>query len=139
MPKILAIDFGEKRTGLAETDDLQIIASGLAGILTKDLIPFLSKYMKDNSVQKIIIGLPTRLDGTMSVIENSIQECIKKINCLFPSVPIERIDERFTSKIAAHAISLSGKNKKQRENKHLLDEVSATLILQTYLDKNIKL
>jgi putative Holliday junction resolvase len=135
MPKILAIDYGEKRTGLAETDDLQIIASGLAGILTQDLFLFLEKYTKDNSVEKIIIGLPIRLNGELSEIENSIQKCITKINLSFPQIPVERVDERFTSKIAAHSISLSGMNKKKRENKHLLDEVSATLILQTYLDK----
>ncbi|MGM5629963.1 Holliday junction resolvase RuvX [Apibacter raozihei] len=135
MPKILAIDFGEKRSGLAETDDMQIIASGLAGIFTKDLFSFLEKYILKNSVEKIVIGLPVRLNGELSEIENLIQKCILKINTLYPDIPVDRIDERFTSKIAAHSISMSGKNKKKREDKHLLDEVSATLILQTYLDK----
>ncbi|MCT6870063.1 Holliday junction resolvase RuvX [Apibacter sp.] len=135
MSKILAIDYGEKRTGLAETDDMQIIASGLAGIMTSQLIPFLEKYISENSVEKIIIGLPIRLNGELSEIENSIKKFIKNINSLFPTIPVERVDERFTSKIASHYISQSGKNKKNRENKHLLDEVSATLILQTYLDK----
>ncbi len=135
MPKVIAIDFGEKRTGLAETDDMQIIASGLAGIPTQDLLSFLEKYRKENSVEKIIIGLPIRLNGELSEIETSIQKWIKKINAVFPEIPIERIDERFTSKIAAQAISQSGKSKKRREDKHLLDEISATLILQTYLDK----
>lgn len=135
MPKLLAIDFGEKRTGLAETDDMQIIASGLAGIMTEDLIPFLEKYIKNNHVEKIIIGLPIRLNGELSEVENSIQKYIAKITLLFPTIPIERVDERFTSKIAAHAISQSRKNKSKREDKHLLDKVSATLILQTYLDK----
>lgn len=135
MSKILAIDYGEKRSGLAETDDMQIVASGLAGIMTSNLIPFLEKYMSENSVEKIIIGLPVRLNGELSDVEISIQKLIKKITSLFPNIPIERVDERFTSKIASHFISLSGKNKKNRENKHLLDEVSATLILQTYLEK----
>lgn len=135
MSKILAIDYGEKRTGLAETDDMQIIASGLAGIMTSQLIPFLEKYISENSVEKIIIGLPIRLNGELSEIENSIKKFIKNINSLFPTIPVERVDERFTSKISSHYISQSGKNKKNRENKHLLDEVSATLILQTYLDK----
>ncbi|MXO32346.1 MULTISPECIES: Holliday junction resolvase RuvX [Apibacter] len=135
MSKILAIDYGEKRSGLAETDDMQIVASGLAGIMTSNLIPFLEKYMAENSVEKIIIGLPVRLNGELSDVEISIQKLIKKITSLFPNIPIERVDERFTSKIASHFISLSGKNKKNRENKHLLDEVSATLILQTYLEK----
>lgn len=135
MSKILAIDYGEKRSGLAETDDMQIIASGLAGIMTSNLIPFLEKYIAENSVEKIIIGLPVRLNGKLSDVEISIQKLIKKITSLFPNIPIERVDERFTSKIASHFISLSGKNKKNRENKHLLDEVSATLILQTYLEK----
>ncbi|MXP04856.1 MULTISPECIES: Holliday junction resolvase RuvX [unclassified Apibacter] len=135
MSKILAIDYGEKRSGLAETDDMQIIASGLAGIMTSNLIPFLEKYIAENSVEKIIIGLPVRLNGELSDVEISIQKLIKKITSLFPNIPVERVDERFTSKIASHFISLSGKNKKNRENKHLLDEVSATLILQTYLEK----
>lgn len=135
MSKILAIDYGEKRSGLAETDDMQIVASGLAGIMTSNLIPFLEKYMAENYVEKIIIGLPVRLNGELSDVEISIQKLIKKITSLFPNIPIERVDERFTSKIASHFISLSGKNKKNRENKHLLDEVSATLILQTYLEK----
>lgn len=135
MSKILAIDYGEKRSGLAETDDMQIVASGLAGIMTSNLILFLEKYMAENSVEKIIIGLPVRLNGELSDVEISIQKLIKKITSLFPNIPIERVDERFTSKIASHFISLSGKNKKNRENKHLLDEVSATLILQTYLEK----
>lgn len=135
MSKILAIDYGEKRSGLAETDDMQIVASGLAGIMTSNLIPFLEKYMAENSVEKIIIGLPVRLNGELSDVEISTQKLIKKITSLFPNIPIERVDERFTSKIASHFISLSGKNKKNRENKHLLDEVSATLILQTYLEK----
>ncbi|QII70069.1 Holliday junction resolvase RuvX [Apibacter sp. B3706] len=135
MSKILAIDYGEKRSGLAETDDMQIVASGLAGIITSNLIPFLEKYIAENSVEKIIIGLPVRLNGELSDVEISIQKLIKKITSLFPNIPIERVDERFTSKIASHFISLSGKNKKNRENKHLLDEVSATLILQTYLEK----
>lgn len=135
MSKILAIDYGEKRSGLAETDDIQIVASGLAGIMTSNLIPFLEKYMSENSVEKIIIGLPVRLNGELSDVEISIQKLIKKISSLFPNIPVERVDERFTSKIASHFISLSGKSKKNRENKHLLDEVSATLILQTYLEK----
>lgn len=135
MSKILAIDYGEKRSGLAETDDMQIIASGLAGIMTSNLIPFLEKYIAENSVEKIIIGLPVRLNGKLSDVEISIQKLIKKITSLFPNIPVERVDERFTSKIASHFISLSGKNKKNRENKHLLNEVSATLILQTYLEK----
>ncbi|WP_303848975.1 Holliday junction resolvase RuvX [Apibacter mensalis] len=135
MSKILAIDYGEKRSGLAETDDMQIVASGLAGIMTSNLIPFLEKYMSENSVEKIIIGLPVRLNGELSDVEISIQKLIKKITSLFPNILVERVDERFTSKIASHFISLSGKSKKNRENKHLLDEVSATLILQTYLEK----
>lgn len=135
MSKILAIDYGEKRSGLAETDDMQIIASGLAGIMTSNLIPFLEKYIAENSVEKILIGLPVRLNGELSDVEISIQKLIMKITSLFPNIPVERVDERFTSKIASHFISLSGKSKKNRENKHLLDEVSATLILQTYLEK----
>lgn len=135
MPKLLAIDFGEKRTGLAETDDMQIIASGLAGIMTEDLLSYLERYVKNNQVEKIIIGLPIRLNGELSEVENSIQKYITKINLLFPTIPIERVDERFTSKIASYAISQSRKNKSKREDKHLLDKISATLILQTYLDK----
>ncbi|MDR3273202.1 MAG: Holliday junction resolvase RuvX [Flavobacteriaceae bacterium] len=135
MAQILAVDFGEKRCGLAVTDDMQIIASGLAGIFTEELIPFLEKYFTENSVETLVIGLPTRLNGELSEVETSIQKYIKKISNRFPRLPIERMDERFTSKIASQAISQSGKNKKQRENKHLLNEVSAVLILQSYLEK----
>lgn len=139
MGQILAVDFGEKRCGLAATDDMQIIASGVAGIFTKDLISFLEKYFKENSVETLVIGLPTRLNGELSDVETVIQTYIKKISERFPNLPIDRMDERFTSKMASQAISQSGKSKKQRENKHLLDEVSAVLILQSYLEKKQKL
>lgn len=135
MSQIIAVDFGEKRCGLAATDDLQIIASGLAGIFTSDIFSFFEKYFKDNKVEGIVVGLPTRLNGEISTVETEIQKFIEKFSQKYPEIWIDREDERFTSKMAAQAISLSGKNKKKRESKHLLDEVSAVLILQSYLEQ----
>lgn len=135
MGQILAIDYGKKRCGIAATDDLQIIASGLETIETAKILEFLKKYVVDNSVETIVIGLPTDLRGNLSEIETEIQELIQKLGNEFPNIKIVRFDERFTSKMASFYISQSGKNKKQRQEKGLIDKVSATLILQDYLEK----
>jgi len=133
MSKILALDFGEKRTGIAVTDDLQIIASGLTTVLTKDLLDFLKNYFSNEKVELIIIGLPKRMDNSFSEIENSILEFIKQLEIQVPDIPIKRIDERFTSKLALQSMIESGMKKKDRRNKANLDEISATIILQSYL------
>lgn len=135
MGQILAIDYGKVRTGIAVTDDMQIIASGLTTVETPKLIDFLKKYFSENSVDEVVIGLPTDLKGNMSDIETEIQKFILVFDKEFPDKKINRLDERFTSKMASFFISQSGKNKKQRQEKGLIDKVSATILLQNFLDQ----
>ena len=137
MGQILAVDFGKKRCGLAATDDLRIIASGLDTVETTVLMEFLKNYFSENSVDEVVIGLPTDLKGNMSEVEQDIQKFIEEFKSEFPEVSVVRFDERFTSKIASYFISQSGKNKKQRQEKGLIDKVSATLILQQYLEQKL--
>ena len=133
MGRILAIDYGSKRTGIAVTDELQLIASGLTTVETHGLMPFLSDYFSEQKVDTIIIGEPTQKDGTPSAIEGNIQNFIKGFRVKFPSIVIKRVDERFTSKMAFQTMIDSGLKKKQRQNKALVDEISATIILQQFL------
>ena len=133
MGKILAIDYGSKRTGIAVTDELQLIASGLTTVETHGLMPFLSHYFSEQKVDTIIIGKPTQKDGTPSAVEGNIQNFIKGFRVKFPSIVIERVDERFTSKMAFQTMIDSGLKKKQRQNKALVDQISATIILQQFL------
>lgn len=135
MGQILAIDYGKARTGIAVTDDMQIIASGLTTVETPKLIDFLKKYFSENSVDEVVIGLPTDLKGNMSDIETEIQKFILVFEKEFPDKIINRLDERFTSKMASFFISQSGKNKKQKQEKGLIDKVSATILLQNFLDQ----
>ncbi len=135
MGQILAIDYGKARTGIAVTDDMQIIASGLTTVETPKLVDFLKKYFSENIVDEIVIGLPTDLKGNMSDIETEIQKFISIFEKDFPDKKINRLDERFTSKMASFFISQSGKNKKQRQEKGLIDKVSATIILQNFLEQ----
>ena len=137
MGQILAVDFGKKRCGLAATDDLRIIASGLDTVETSVLMEYLKKYFEKNTVDEVVIGLPTDLKGNMSEVEQDIQKFIEEFKNEFPEVSVVRCDERFTSKIASYFISQSGKNKKQRQEKGLIDKVSATLILQQYLEQKL--
>ncbi len=137
MGQILAVDFGKKRCGLAATDDLRIIASGLDTVETSVLMEYLKKYFEKNTVDEVVIGLPTDLKGNMSEVEQDIQKFIEEFKSEFPEVSVVRFDERFTSKIASYFISQSGKNKKQRQEKGLIDKVSATLILQQYLEQKL--
>lgn len=137
MGQILAVDFGKKRCGLAATDDLRIIASGLDTVETSVLMEYLKKYFEKNTVDEVVIGLPTDLKGNMSEVEQDIQKFIEELKNEFPEVSVKRFDERFTSKIASYFISQSGKNKKQRQEKGLIDKVSATLILQQYLEQKL--
>ncbi|PHQ30513.1 Holliday junction resolvase RuvX [Leeuwenhoekiella nanhaiensis] len=132
MARILALDYGTKRTGIAVTDELQLIASGLTTVNTSELLPFLKKYLETEDVALIILGEPKRLNNVASDVEANIQkfrESLEKIT----SIPIKRVDERFTSKMAAQSMLDGGMKKKQRKNKALLDEISATIILQSYL------
>lgn len=133
MSRILAIDFGEKRTGIAVTDELQIIASGLTTVKTELLIPFLKKYISKENVELFIVGKPKQMDNTDSESEVSIIAFLKKLQKEIHHIPIHRIDERFTSKMAFQTMIDSGLKQKQRRNKALVDEISATIILQSYL------
>lgn len=133
MARLLAIDFGTKRTGIAITDEMQIIASGLTTVSTKDLISFLKDYFAKEDVELIVIGEPKQKDGTHSDVEVCIKNFILKLLKTFPTLRIERMDERFTSKIALKTMIESGLSKKKRQNKSLVDEISATIILQDYL------
>ncbi|MGH2644453.1 MAG: Holliday junction resolvase RuvX [Chitinophagaceae bacterium] len=133
MPRILAIDYGKKRIGIAVTDPLKIIASGLTTIPAHELIPFLKKYFAQEEVEKIIIGYPKNLNGTATDATALVEECVRILKKNFPGFPVLKMDERFTSKIASQSILASGVNKKQRQNKALTDEVSATILLQDYL------
>ena len=135
MGKIMAVDYGKKRCGIAVTDDMQIIASGLQTVETVDLFPFLAGYFTENRVEAIVVGLPTDLKGNLSEIEQEISEFIEKFKMEYPEIEVHRFDERFTSKMASFFISQSGKNKKQRQEKALIDKVSATLILQNFLEQ----
>ncbi len=134
--RILAFDFGEKRTGIAVTDELQIIASGLTTVDTKKIFSFLTEYLKNETVELFIVGEPKQMNNTASESEQFIQPFVKKLSTTFPKIPIKRIDERFTSKMAFQSMIDSGLKKKQRQNKALVDEISATLILQSYLHNN---
>jgi putative Holliday junction resolvase len=131
--RVLAIDFGKKRTGIAVTDELQIIASGLTTVNTADLLSFLKEYTTKEKVALFIMGQPKQLDNSDSESEALILPFLKKIKTLFPQIPMKRIDERFTSKMAFQTMIDSGMKKKQRRNKAMVDEISATIILQSYL------
>ncbi len=133
MARILAIDYGQKRTGIAVTDELQIIASGLTTVDTNELFDFLKDYIRTEQIELFLVGEPKQKDGTASQSEALIQPFLKQLEINFPSIPVQRIDERFTSKMAFQTMIDSGLKKKQRQNKDLVDEISATIILQSYL------
>lgn len=135
MARIIALDYGTKRTGIAVTDELQMIASGLTTVPTVDLLAFLKKYFSEEKVELVLLGEPKQMDNTASQSEVGIQEFLKKFTVAFPQMKLERVDERFTSKMAFQSMIDSGLKKKQRRNKALVDEISATIILQSYLYK----
>lgn len=135
MARILALDYGSKRTGIAVTDELQMIASGLTTVPTTDLLPFLKNYFSEEKVELVLLGEPKQMDNTASQSEEKIGEFIKEFTKAFPEMKLERVDERFTSKMAFQSMIDSGLKKKQRQNKALVDEISATIILQSYLYK----
>ncbi|SFW51406.1 Holliday junction resolvase RuvX [Chitinophaga sancti] len=133
MGRILAIDYGKKRTGLAVTDPLQIIATGLTTIPSQTLIPYLKKYFETEQVEMILIGEPKNLDGSDTDATALVAECVRILKKNFPAMPLKQVDERFTSKMAFQTMIDSGLKKKDRQNKGLVDEISATIILQEYL------
>ncbi|MBJ25672.1 MAG: Holliday junction resolvase RuvX [Flavobacteriaceae bacterium] len=139
MGVFISIDYGSKKTGLATTDTNKIIASALATVKTKEAISYLKKFNQQNPIDKFIIGEPKQKDGSPSIVESEIATFINLLNLSFPSISIERYDERYTSKIALNFIKQSGINKQKRKNKSLIDRISATIILQSYLEsKNNK-
>lgn len=137
MPRILAIDYGLKRTGIAITDEMQIIASGLTTIASETAIVFLKDYFEKEKVEKVLIGEPKQMNGEPSESNEIIEKFVNKFKGNFPKMPLERVDERFTSKMAFQTMIDSGLKKNQRKNKALVDEISATIMLQDYLTRKI--
>ena len=137
MGRILAIDFGKKRTGIAVTDPLQIIATGLETVESKELIGYLKKYFASEEVEKVLIGYPLNWDDSPTDATPLVDKFIKQFQHVFPNMPFDKQDERFTSKMATEAMMQMGLKKKDRANKALIDEISATIILQEYLQSKI--
>ncbi|WP_330442899.1 Holliday junction resolvase RuvX [Flavobacterium sp. C4GT6] len=135
MARVLAIDYGQKRTGIAVTDDMQIIASGLTTVDTPKLLDFLADYFTKENVGKVLIGEPKQMNNEPSQSAPLINAFVEKFKLQFPDMELERVDERFTSKMAFQTMIDSGLKKKQRQNKALIDEISATILLQDYLSR----
>ncbi len=133
MPRIISIDYGLKRTGIAVTDPLQIIATGLTTIHSKELISFLKDYFSKEQVEMILIGWPTNWDDSATHATSLVEKCIKDLQKHFPHIPLQKVDERYTSKMAKDAMLEMGMKKKDRRNKALVDEIAATIMLQEYL------
>lgn len=138
MPRLLAIDYGLKRTGIAVTDEMQIIASGLTTVDSPKLLVFLKEYFIKEKVQRVIIGDPKQMNGLPSESAPLVEAFIQNFTNAFPEIEIVRVDERFTSKMAFQTMLDSGLKKKQRQNKGLIDEISATILLQDYLSQKNK-
>ena len=138
MGVLIGIDFGMKRTGLAHTDTEKIIASGLSTLEPQKVIPFLMDYQKETEIEKFVVGQPKQKNGNYSEVEKEILLFITKLQNTFPNIPVARQDERFTSIIAFNSLIQTGAKKKTRKNKAVLDEISATLILQSFLESNSK-
>ena len=136
MGKALGIDYGTKRTGVAITDAMQIIATGLTTVSTSKLDDFIADIVVKEKIECFVVGDPKNLDGTATDSTGHVNGFVKRLKQKYPTIPIHQIDERFTSKIAKQSIFASGIKKKGRQNKALVDEVSATIILQNYLDYN---
>ena len=137
MPRLLAIDYGKKRTGIAVTDEMQIIASGLTTIPSETVVAFLTDYFSKEKVEKVLIGEPKQMNGEPSESTPIIEAFVQKFKATFPDMKMERVDERFTSKMAFQTMVDSGLKKKQRQNKALIDEISATIMLQDYLSRKM--
>jgi len=133
----MAIDYGSARTGIAVTDDLQIVATPLDTVETQRLLEFLDVYFCENEVTELVVGFPIDLKGNPCEIESEIKIFVSQFEKMFPKVKLHRFDERFTSKMASFFISQSGKSKKKREQKSLIDKVSATIILQNFLETRL--
>lgn len=134
MSKILAIDYGQKRVGLAITDDHQLIASGLTTIHSKDIFEYLNSIFSKENISIVVVGVAKNLDNTPSQSSKFIEPFVVKLSKQFPEITIQRVDERFTSKMAFQTMIDAGLKKKDRRNKALVDQISATIILQSFLD-----
>ncbi|HMO33133.1 MAG TPA: Holliday junction resolvase RuvX [Lacibacter sp.] len=135
MARILSIDYGGKRTGIAVTDPLQLIATGLTTIETRNFIPFLRDYCSREPVEKFIIGMPLNMDDTPTHATPLVEQALRQLQKHFPKIPVETVDERYTSKMAKDAMLQMGLRKKQRRDKKLVDEIAATILLQEYLER----
>ena len=135
MGRILAIDYGLKRTGIAVTDPLQIIATGLCTVETPKLVKFLKEYLSKEEVERIVIGMPANLDDSDTHATPIVKKFIEQLHKQFPTIPVTEVDERFTSKMASQAMIDMGMKKKQRQGKAMVDEIAATIMLQEYLNK----
>src|ERR1044072_3537225 len=133
MARILSIDYGKKRTGIAVTDPLQIIATGLTPVETPQLFKYLKEYFAKEAVELIIMGEPKNMDDSDTHATPLVKQAVARLKKEFPSIPIKMVDERFTSKMASQAMIDMGLKKKQRQNKALVDEIAATIMLQEYL------
>ena len=134
MGRVVALDYGKKRTGIAVTDELQLIASGLTTVATNDLLDFLKRYVQEEKVARFVVGEPRQMDNTPSESEALIAPFLVQLKKDFPAIPVIRHDERFTSKLAVQSMVEGKMKKKHRRNKALIDEISATIILQDYLN-----
>lgn len=135
MSRILSIDYGVRRTGLAVTDPLQIIAGGLSTVETPKLIPFLQEYVKKEAVERFVVGLPKQTNGQDSDNLPRVRSFVGQLKKAFPDIPVEMWDERYTSVMAHQTMLASGIGKKARQNKALVDEISATIILQGWMER----
>jgi len=133
LSRILCLDYGKKRTGIAVTDPLQIIATGLTTVDSHELISFLKKYFQQEEVELIVIGDPKNLDDSDTHATPLVNAIIKRLEKEFPKIPIKKVDERFTSKMAKQAMIEMGMKKKDRRNKRTVDEIAATIMLQEYM------
>lgn len=134
MGRIIAIDYGKKRTGIAVTDMAQIIANGLATVPTHELFTFLKDYLQKETVERIVCGLPVQTNGQPSENQQRVKEFVARFRKAYPDIPVDFHDERFTSVLAHRAMIDGGLGKKRRQDKALVDEISATIILQSYME-----
>ena len=134
MGRILAIDVGKKRTGIAVTDSLKIIANGIATVSTGDLFNFLDNYFIKESVELIVVGMPAQMNNQPSEAVKWVQPVVNRLKKVYKNIPVELVDERFTSKLAHQTMLEGGLKKMDRRNKELVDTISATIILQSYLE-----
>ena len=134
MGRLLAIDYGKKRTGIAVTDTLQLIANGLTTVPTHELLAFILDYVSKESVERILVGLPKQMNNEASENMKRIEPFVRSLQKELPDMPVEYVDERFTSVLARRAMLDAGLKKKNRQDKALVDEISATIILQSYLE-----